>query len=84
MRLGRGSACTDPLLTDDATGKYVPQRPFRQSDITKAIKAMQAAGVQVHSVIIEPDGRIIVSTDKADVPVINKPNPWDAIFEGGR
>ncbi|MEP9403353.1 hypothetical protein [Sphingomonas sp. VNH70] len=45
---------------------------------------MHAAGVQVHSVIIEPDGRIIVSTDKADVPVVNKPNPWDAIFEGGR
>lgn len=57
------------------------QRPFRQNDITKAIKAMHAAGVRVHCVIIEPDGRIIVSTDKADVPVVNKPNEWDRIFD---
>ncbi len=62
----------------------MPQRPFRQNDITKAIKGMQAAGIRVHCVIIEPDGRIIVSTDKADVPVVNKPNPWDAIFEDGQ
>ena len=55
--------------------------PFRQSDITKAIKAMHAAGVRVHCVIIEPDGRIIVSTEKADLPVINEPNPWDSIFD---
>lgn len=41
---------------------------------------MHAAGVQVHSVIIEPNGRIIVSTDKADVPIINKPNSWDRVF----
>lgn len=58
----------------------MPRSPFRQRDITKAIKAMHAAGVQVHSVIIEPDGRIIVSTDKADVPAINKPNSWDRVF----
>lgn len=58
----------------------MPRSPFRQSDITKAIKAMHAAGVQVHSVIIEPDGRIIVSTDKAGVPVINQTNEWDSVF----
>ena len=44
---------------------------------------MHAAGVQVHSVIIEPDGRIIVSTEKADVPVINEPNEWDSVFDDG-
>lgn len=59
----------------------MPQRPFRQNDITKAIKAMHAAGMRVHCVIIEPDGRIIVSTEKVDVPVINEPNPWDSVFD---
>ncbi len=54
--------------------------PFRQNDITKAIKAMHAAGVRVHCVIIEPDGRIIVSTEKAGVPVVNQPNEWDRVF----
>lgn len=59
----------------------MPQRPFRQNDITKAIKGMQAAGIRVHSVIIEPDGRIIVSTDVADLPVINKPSSWDRVLK---
>lgn len=59
----------------------MPQRPFRQNDITKAIKGMQAAGIRVHSVIIEADGRIIVSTDKADVSVVRKPSSWDRVLD---
>jgi len=61
----------------------MPRSPFRQNDITKAIKGMQAAGIRVHCVIIEPDGRIIVSTDQADVPVARKPSSWDRVLTTG-
>lgn len=40
----------------------MPRRraPFTQADITRAIKAAKAAGVEVGSVDIAPDGRIII------------------------
>jgi len=41
---------------------------FRQTDITRAIKGVRAAGVEVQQVEIAADGRIILVTGKS-VPV---------------
>jgi hypothetical protein len=35
---------------------------FRQSDLTRATKALNAAGVEVARIEIEPDGRIVLIT----------------------
>jgi hypothetical protein len=43
---------------------------FRQSDVTRAIKATKAAGENVERVEIGPDGRIIVIVGKATAPLI--------------
>ncbi len=40
---------------------------FRQSTVTRAVKAMRAAGVEVQRVEIDPSGKIVIHTgaDKA-------------------
>jgi hypothetical protein len=43
---------------------------FRQSDVSKAVRGAQAAGVEIARVEIGPDGRIILVTGK---PVENLP-----------
>lgn len=36
--------------------------PFRQSDVTRALRGAKAAGVEVGRVEIEPGGKIVVYT----------------------
>ena len=48
---------------------------FRQADITKAIRALQAAGVQLGRIEIEPGGLITVFP--ADAPLARRGNSWD-------
>jgi hypothetical protein len=43
---------------------------FRQTDVTRAIKATKAAGEEVARVEIGPDGSIIVIVAKAEAPPI--------------
>ena len=38
---------------------------FKQQDITRAVRAVVAAGQQVKRVEIDRDGRIVISTDDA-------------------
>ena len=38
---------------------------FRQTDITKAIRAAQKAGLDVHRFEIDRAGKIVIITDKA-------------------
>jgi hypothetical protein len=43
------------------------QCTFRQGDVTKAVKAVIAAGIEVARVEVGPDGRIVVVTGKTDL-----------------
>ena len=46
---------------------------FRQADVTRAMRGAQAAGMQVTRVEIEPDGKIVVSSDKSGAPTDESP-----------
>ena len=59
----------------------MPRRPatFRQADLTRAIKAALAAGLQIASAAITRDGDIRLSFAVAGVASSepNEPNDWD-------
>jgi hypothetical protein len=50
------------LFNQNRNHAQMPRRPclFRQSDITKAVRAVQAAGVPIALVEVEGNGRIVV------------------------
>jgi hypothetical protein len=48
----------------------------RKSDITKVIQATVAAGVQVRSIEVSADGKIVVIADNADGEAPAR-NEWD-------
>ena len=54
---------------------------FRQQDVTKAVKAVAAAGISVTRVEIDKTGKItVIAGDPADCPDAPKePNEWDSI-----
>jgi hypothetical protein len=59
----------------------MPRGPctFKQSDVTRAVKAVVAAGVGVVRVEVDKDGRIVVFTGKTtDAAVDHDANEWDA------
>jgi hypothetical protein len=48
---------------------------FTKRDLMRAVEALQAAGLQVASIRIEPNGAILLIPGE---PVPNsEPNPWD-------
>jgi hypothetical protein len=54
-----------------------PQK-IRQRDIAKVVRATVAAGLEVHAVEVDADGKIIVTAGKVGrEPQI--PNEWDTI-----
>jgi hypothetical protein len=58
--------------------------PFRQADLSRALKAAQAAGVAVGRVEIEPTGKIVMVFGKAPVPgqpAPGEPNEWDDVLK---
>jgi hypothetical protein len=58
---------------------------FRQADITRAIKAAQAAGQEVSRFEIDHDGRIVIIIGKqGEEPVKPDKNPWDEVDEKTR
>lgn len=49
---------------------------FKQRDMTRAVRAVIAAGVEVARVEVDNDGRIVVFA-KHDSQCGASPNPWD-------
>ncbi len=66
----------EPVVLFMARGKL----PFRQRDITRAVKAVSAAGVCVRCVDIKPDGsiRIVTGTGEDTIPDVNPLDQWMA------
>ena len=42
------------------------QTTFRQGDLTKAAKGLIAAGLSVAHVVVEPNGKFILTTDNGE------------------
>lgn len=51
-------------------------RTFRQSDLTRAIRALKAAGEQVAGVRFDSSGKPVIITGKGESGA-SSPNPWD-------
>jgi hypothetical protein len=54
------------------------QQTFKQGDVTKAVKAVAAAGVQVARVTIDRSGKITVETGKPMES--DSGNEWDEVL----
>jgi hypothetical protein len=57
---------------------------FRQSDLTRALKAARAAGIEIARFEIEKDGKIVVVPGKPiEAPGNEKPerNEWDEVYD---
>jgi hypothetical protein len=53
---------------------------FRQSDVTKALKATKAAGVDIARIEIAKDGRIVIITAAGTLPIgAGEENSWDRV-----
>ena len=54
---------------------------FRQRDVTKAVKAVAAAGVPVAKVEVDRDGKIVVVVGEPSQNPLSSPggNEWDRV-----
>jgi hypothetical protein len=53
---------------------------FRQLDVTRAVKAVAAAGVHIARIEIDKSGKIVIITvDPTDQPGETEANEWDRI-----
>jgi hypothetical protein len=54
---------------------------FRQGDVTRAVRAVRAAGIEVRRVEVDRAGKIVVVTGEPgkDEPIPKEGNEWDRI-----
>ena len=52
---------------------------FRQRDVTRAVKAVAAAGVTVAKVEVDKDGKIVVVVGEAGKTDAPTENSWDSV-----
>ena len=60
------------------------QQTFKQSDVTKALKATVKAGIAVERVEIDKDGKIVIVTARPRMQQMReKPekNEWDGVLQ---
>ncbi|MFZ5693910.1 MAG: hypothetical protein ACOY5F_21965 [Pseudomonadota bacterium] len=50
---------------------------FKQSDVTRAIRGVRAAGVEVSEILINATGSIEIRTGQPAEVEIKEPNEWD-------
>jgi hypothetical protein len=53
---------------------------FKKTDVTRATRAVLAAGLEVARVEIDKDGMITVVPGKPDEASRDELNPWDRVF----
>jgi hypothetical protein len=55
---------------------------FRRGDVTRAIRAVEAAGQKIRKVEVDKDGKvvIVIAQDDASAMVDSKRNEWDAEY----
>ncbi len=54
---------------------------FKQADVTRALRGVAAAGLQVAKVVVEPSGQIVILTGANDGAEKAERNPWDEVFD---
>ena len=53
---------------------------FRQQDVTRAIKATKAAGVDIARIEVDRDGKIaIITVGPSTLPEAGEENEWDQV-----
>ena len=54
---------------------------FRQGDVTRAVKAVVAAGVEIREVIVDANGQIRVVANQTVPNGNGSENEWDTVYE---
>jgi hypothetical protein len=57
---------------------------FRQADVTRAMKAVKAAGVAVARIEVEPSGKVIIVAGQPAEGVMPAENEWDVVLDHGK
>jgi hypothetical protein len=53
---------------------------FRERDVTRAIRAVEAAGKKVRKVEVDKDGKVVIVIEDDDAAVDSERNEWDAEY----
>jgi hypothetical protein len=53
---------------------------FKQADVTRAVRAVAAAGVDVREVVVDTDGAIRVIVGAPPTAPDRHANEWDSVF----
>jgi hypothetical protein len=57
---------------------------FRKADVTRLVRALEAAGKSVTSVRIDPLGNVVALCGEPGAVAIDGANPWDEVLHDGQ